>query len=252
MRIPNFLIIGAQRSGTTSLCSYLTLNRQIFLAQSPNEPKFFSREQEYVKGEEYYCKKYFATARGFLAAGEKSTEYMENVSVAERIYKFNPHMKLVYMLRHPVERAISNYWFSRNNKLEPRHINEALSLELEKYLKNPVKITRLYDVQPHAYITRGLYYDNLKLFYEVFPRKNIFCIVFEEFTADTQKVIKTLFSFLGVGQIDLSGNKIKPQRATERKENINSVLYKELEQFFIEKNKKIHTLTGKDVWQFWL
>lgn len=251
MKKPNFLIIGAARSGSTTLAYYLALHPQVYLPKTAEEPKFFSREQEYSKGIEYYLNKYFSSANGYLAVGEKSTEYMENLSAAKRVYQFNRDIKLICILRDPVERVISNYWWSVHNGVESRPINEAILIEWENYLKNPPQITQLLLSRPHAYIDRSLYYDNLKPFYELFQRRNIRCIIFEDFIKNKKRIVDELWFFLGLSPVDMPIKPMKAQRAVERKEHINTDLYKKLKSFFYEKNKNLPYLIGIDVWQFW-
>jgi len=242
MIIPNFLIIGAARSGTTSLVHCLNLHHQIFLPETNKEPKYFSREQEFKKGVEYYLNTYFSSTDKYKAVGEKTTEYMENLSVAERIYHFNSNMKLICMLRNPVERVISNYWWSVCNGLEDRPINIAVETEYENYLNNPEKVTIISSVRPHEYIRRSLYYENLRPFYQLFSVKNIKCIIFEEFMYNKEKITEDIFKFLDVEIIDLPIDSIKIQRDIERSHTLDSQLYKILRDFFYRENEKLSEL----------
>ena len=250
MKKPNFLIIGAARSGSTSLVRALSLHSGLYIPKTDAEPKFFSREQEYAKGIDYYLQKYFSSSDGYAAIGEKSTEYMENLSVAGRIYEFNPEMRLICILRDPVERAISNYWWSVQNHVEDRPIDEALKHEWKKYLKHPIKKSRLFYSRPHAYIDRSIYYENLRPFYELFPGK-IKCIIFEEFVKDDRRTVDDVWLFLGLSPQDRPYEMTKALRSVDRKVSLDPKIYQELKSFFLEKNTGLSELTQRDVWKFW-
>ncbi len=253
MKRPNFLIIGAARSGSTTLVRCLALHPRIYIPESGNEPKFFSREQEYSKGTEFYLQTYFSEADNYDAVGEKSTEYMENQSSAERIFSFDPRIKLICILRNPVERAISNYWWSVFNGLEKRNINDALEEALTQYLTNPSEIYALSSSRPHAYIDRGLYFRNLKPFYRFFSRDKIFCIIFEDFVVNKPGVIRDLLKFLEVGNDNLRArvSDVEPQRAVPKKDSLDPALYKTLARFYRTENKGLRELTGSVSLEAW-
>lgn len=251
MKKPDFLIIGAARSGSTTLARCLTMHPMIYIPESAVEPKFFSREQEYQKGREYYLSTYFSASDKYLAVGEKSTEYMENQSSAERIYNFDSQMKLICILRNPVERAISNYWWSVYNGLEKRPLNLAIEQEWEKYLRNPSDIHALSSARPHAYIDRGLYYRNLKPFYRFFPGKNIKCIIFEDFIVNQGDVVRGLLTFLDLPVGDLKPDAIPPQRAVPQADSLENTLYRSLRQFYRTENDGLSDLIGRDNLELW-
>lgn len=251
MKTPNFLIIGAARSGTTTLVHCLDFHPQIFFPKTDYEPKFFSREQEYKRGIEYYLDTYFSSADTYHAVGEKSTEYMENSSVAKRVYHFKHDMKCIALLRNPIERMISNYWWSVHNALEIRDINNAIKTEFENYLKNPEPVVSISSTRPHAYIDRSLYYDNLLPFYRLFAEENIKCFLFEEFIKNMKETIEILFKFLDVQEIEVSVASVRKQRSVERIHSLDPQLYKELTHFFYDKNKKLPQLTGLNIDWWW-
>ncbi len=110
MRLPEFIIGGAPRSGTTWLYELLDRHPDVHMAKPVKpEPKFFLRDDEYGKGLEYYANRWFADVEDGKIAGEKSTDYLESPSAAARIARDLPHVKLIFVLREPVARAYSNY-----------------------------------------------------------------------------------------------------------------------------------------------
>jgi len=251
VRGPDFLIIGAARSGSTTLVHHLSLHPKIYIPKTDVEPKFFSREQEYAKGTEFYLATYFPLAEGYSAVGEKSTEYMENQSSAGRIYRFSPDMKLICILRDPLERAISNYWWSVHNGVEYRPLNEAIEEEWKKYMENPAKILHLTSSRPHAYIDRSLYYDNLKPFFDLFPGEHIKCLLFEDFVERGTDVIRDIISFLGLSPDRPTSGNLDVQRAVRKRESLDPELGRRLRKFLHEKNRDLSALIGINVWRFW-
>jgi Sulfotransferase domain len=250
---PNFLIIGAARSGSTSLARCLALHPSVYLPAAEGEPKFFSREQEYRKGSAYYLNTYFSVADDYLAVGEKSTEYMENQRSAERIYHFDHEMKILCILRNPVERAISNYWWSVYNGLEKRQLNLAIEQEWDRFLNHPSGTYALSSSRPHAYIDRGLYYRNLQPFYSFFHDENIKCIIFEDFIRNKWDTIQNLLLFLNVPVADLNplDFAVAPQRAVPQTDTLGPNLYRNLKRFYRDENKGLPDLIGKDIGKFW-
>src|SRR5689334_22661946 len=93
------------------------------------EPKFFLVDHLYARGLEYYAGTWFAAAGEAQVAGEKSTDYLESAAAAARIARDLPRVKLVFILREPVERAYSNYLWSKMNGLETEDFETALALE---------------------------------------------------------------------------------------------------------------------------
>ena len=109
-KIPDFIIIGAAKSGTTSLYKYLCRHPQIFMC-TPKEPDFFSIDANYFKGIDWYYS-LFNEASPTQVCGEASTTYSrwhQHPKAAERIYQSLGQVKLIYIMRHPVDRAYSFY-----------------------------------------------------------------------------------------------------------------------------------------------
>lgn len=147
-RLPDFLIIGAMKSGTTTLYEYLERHPEVFMA-TPKEPNFFSMDEVYDKGPDWYAA-LFANAGVDQICGEASPSYSRFPrfpSTASRIAKTLPDVKILYIMRHPVERFYSNYVFDRSYGFRDS-IRETLDsrtyvletsnymLQIEKYLEH--------------------------------------------------------------------------------------------------------------------
>lgn len=176
---PNLFIIGAMKSGTTSLHTYLDSHPQIFMS-ALKEPNFLARDRSLDEAKEYLD--LFASAGDALIIGESSTSYsgLPTVTgVPERIAQFNPEARFIYVMRDPVERTISHYWHMVTRHGENRDIITA------------------FQEQPW-YLGRSHYAMQLAEYYKVFPRARIITLTLEELSKDTPTVLKQLFQWLGV------------------------------------------------------
>src|SRR5437773_5780230 len=130
MKLPDFIIGGAPRSGTTWLYELLDRHPEVYMAKPVRpEPKFFLVDELYERGIQHYFDTWFAGAAAYAAAGEKSTNYLESAAAAERIARDLPSVKLVFILREPAHRAYSNWMWSRMNGMETDDFEIALAQE---------------------------------------------------------------------------------------------------------------------------
>jgi sulfotransferase family protein len=198
LRLPDFLIGGAPRAGTTWLYALLDRHPGVFMAKPVTpEPKFFLVDSIYAKGLPFYSANWFAGADPALVAGEKSTDYLESAPAAERIARDLPTVKLVFILREPVERAYSNYLWTRMNGLETEGFETALALEDERERTLP---ERWRFARPFSYFSRGLYADLLEPYLERVARERILILRFEDIIAAPKRVATTLQGFLGLSE----------------------------------------------------
>jgi hypothetical protein len=190
----HFFIAGAQRSGTTYLHTILTEHPEIELNQPwwP-EPKFFLNADAPSRVNAY-LKKYYSREDATLH-GEKSVCYMEHTEVVERIARAFPDARIIFILRDPVDRAISNYWYSVGNKLEDATIEQALTDE--SFADRPYDKTKITGCPPYLYLQRGKYVGYLEKYFQHFDRKQIKILVSEDFF-NNQREISNLFEFLEI------------------------------------------------------
>ena len=200
MPLPNFLCVGAQKAGTTTLYDILIQHPQIYLPDI-KETKFFN--ERYDKGIGFY-EQFFSSYKGEKVIGEIDPDYMffEVNSVATRIYKhLGKDLKLIFMLRNPVDRAYSQYWMNVRRGIEKEPFDKAIALESQRIRKN------LFSKHNFSYISRGQYASQIKIFLEFFPIENMFFIIFEEdFIKNREKTIKNLLEFLDVEDVELNLN----------------------------------------------
>ena len=196
MRLPDFIIGGAPRSGTTWLYELLDRHPDVYMAKPVKpEPKFFLVDHLYEKGLQYYADTWFAPAGEWQVAGEKSTDYLESAAAAERIARDLPYVKLVFILREPADRAYSNYLWSRMNGIETEDFQTALRLEAERERTLPEKWKF---ARPFSYFSRGLYADLLQEYVKRFRREQILILRFEDIEERPSVLAVKLHRFLGV------------------------------------------------------
>lgn len=195
-RKPDFIIGGAARAGTTWLCRALCLHRGIYMPPSPPEPKFFPHDNIFARGLEYYCETFFSQAPHGACCGEKSTAYLDTPGTAARIHQLCPDVKLIFMLREPVERAFSNFLWTKQNGFEDEYSFErALAIEQVRTATLPESL-RL--VKPFSYAERSLYADLLRPYFALFPRTSILCLKMEDIHRDPTVLIQKALDFLRI------------------------------------------------------
>jgi hypothetical protein len=188
-------VIGAQRSGTTRLYHMLAQHPEIEMAQPVfPEPKFFLDPEQVARGPAYYDAHYFAGKAGAWLRGEKGTSYIESPAAAARIAAWYPRARILVLLRDPVERAISNYWFSVENGRETAPLAEAL---LREESQQGATASAGMSVSPFAYLRRGCYIDYLEEYERHFPPHQIHLVLHEQLTTN-QVALQRLYAFLAV------------------------------------------------------
>jgi hypothetical protein len=203
--LPNFVVIGASRSGTTSLHHYLGQHPDIyvsprkspnyFVAPDPQPPRENATLQAMAKQWISTQKAYEAEFRGVTderAVGDISPVYLQSIHAAKRIKDtLAPSTKFIAILRNPVDRAYAHYLGRRRDGLEPVEDFNAI---VERELAGPVND----DIAFGSYIGCGKYHHFLKPFYEQFPADNIRVYLFDQLQEDLPGLLRDLFLFLGV------------------------------------------------------
>jgi len=161
------------------------------------EPSFFFKSWEYSRGLDYYCSRWFSDVpESALAIGERSSQYLFGGStVAARIHNLLPDVKILFVLRNPIERAWANYRFTVLEGLEDRPFAEALAAEPER-MTNATGIWK--EIQPHAYIARGFYGEQLTGYLEFFDKSNILVLKSEDLATNTETNLTSVYTFIDV------------------------------------------------------
>ncbi len=205
-RLPTFVIVGAMKSGTTSLARWLKPHPQVFLSDI-KELHFF--DVHYDKGTDWYSR-HFAGAGPRPAVGEATPAYMYDEQAASRMHALLPEARLVAILRNPVDRAYSHYWHNRQRGNEPLGFRQAIEGEPERRRRDDQPYRHAY-----AYLDRGRYLPQLQRLTAHYPREQLLVQTFDDLRADPQSVYRRVCGFLGVDDtVELSniGRTFNPAR----------------------------------------
>ena len=196
--LPNYMVIGAAKCGTTSICDLLGAHPDVFMTH-PKEPAFFSHRKDPSKNWNWY-KSLFAGVTKEIAIGEGSTAYTHPdviYKAAEGIAAAIPQCRLIYMVRHPLKRLESDWRMRRRERWTPASINVA--------------------VREQANLVRhGLYWRNLSTYRQFFPDEQILILFLEDFSRSPEAALRRCCSHLGVRtDVDF----MDPQRPRNRAED---------------------------------
>jgi hypothetical protein len=193
---PNFLIIGVQKGGTSSLFYYLKYHPQV---RRPIKKEMHFFNTHYSKGLKWY-KAHFPLKSKNKLTGEASPDYIFHPLSAERVRQLNPDMKLIILLRNPVERAYSAYQMNRRLGVDPRStFQEAVDFELSHH----DKFANQYNDAKHNffYLERGKYAAQLSVWLNHFPKEQFLVINSQSFFENTSDELLKIYSFLKIDPV---------------------------------------------------
>ena len=199
--MPNFLIVGAAKAGTTSLYAYLRQHPEIFMPEW-KELSFFIGDPygplHQVKRDRYYIK-VFADACGHKAVGEASTSYLFDQAAADIIRDKLGVIKIIIILRDPVAMSYSLY-NQQVRKEGETCVSFESALEAEEKRRQSLNFRqRCYGWHAnYYYYQRGLYFEQVKRYLDNFGQERVKIILFDELTAATVKAVQAVYTFLGV------------------------------------------------------
>jgi hypothetical protein len=194
MTLPNFMIIGVAKAGTTSLYRYLDQHPQVFMCSEKGSNYFGYEDARAWKWTDegdppllrHFQARTFEQYQAFfdgvtdeIAIGEASPQYFRCPTAAQRIHECLPNVKLVASLRNPAERAFSGFLMRTRRGERVKSMYEELTPEA-------------------SHVREGLYHKRLKRYFDLFPSDQIKILIFEEFKQDPIKAVVELYDFLGV------------------------------------------------------
>ena len=204
-RLPDFLIIGAKRGGTTSMFNYLSSHPDVApLFPSPQQIKgVHYLDTNFHRGEMWYRSHFPVTGRGRTLVGEASPYYLGHPRAARRAAAVVPDAKLIVLLRHPVDRAYSHYRERSRNRGEPLSFEEAIEREPERLAGEVDRMLAddgyvSWEHEHHGYLTQSRYDELLPPWLDRFPRERILILRSEDLYRDAAATYGQALEFLGL------------------------------------------------------
>lgn len=222
-KLPRFFVVGTQKAGTTSLHDWLLQTKMVCLP-SLKETHFFSSNESFKMGIDWYVNQFSNCNNNQLVYGEICPEYLYSNIAPLNIKKIIPNPKLIFIIRHPIERAYSQFLMAKKNGHENLDFYRALNIEKERIMESEIFRSR------YGYLDRSLYIQQIQRYRNLFSEKLFHFIKFEDLI-DNSKIGKQTFQnlcqFIGLdGSIadHINRNKKNPA-STPRILFIRDILY---------------------------
>jgi hypothetical protein len=253
-RLPDFVILGAMKSGTTTLYDTLAQHPQV-LPCIAKEVHFF--DLDYANGLSWYRAHFPVDAYARLRAlatgkkvvtGEATPYYLFHPHAPGRLRRVVPHARLIALLRDPVDRAYSHYRHNLVTKEETLTFEDALAAE-EGRLRGELDRMRADDsyvsvnYRAYSYVTRGIYVDQLRVYGELFPREQLLVLKAEDYFDDPGAVYSRVLAFLGLGRAVPAGVKLP---GPVRHPAVPAAAAQRLRELFRPHNERLYDYLGVD------
>lgn len=262
-RAPDFLIVGAQKGGTTSLHAYLAQHPNVFPAVR-KEVHFFETPAIRIKGDRWY-RSFFPTQlylrRQELRLGSavltgEATAYLPYPRVPQLLHAINPEARLIVLLRNPIERAYSHYWHVRRSYpgLETHSFSDAIRIEQQRIQADVDRSARdeWYDdvtFRSFSYVSSGKYAEQLKRWLAVFPRENLFIRESEHFFENPEMTMKEVCTFLEIPDCEVDVSEWHNRGASRYQPGAEDREF--LIRAFADDRSELQSLLGRDFGATW-
>jgi hypothetical protein len=245
--LPDFIIIGTQRGGTTSLYNYLSEHPRVAPARQ-KEIHYFSRQ--YDRGRDWY-EAFFPRHRGLRGriTGEASPYYLFHPYSPQRVKDLCPDAKLICLLRDPVARAFSQYRLSVRNGWETLSFEDAIAAEQSRLAPELERLARLpyyesFSHGSHSYVSRGRYIEQLPGWMQLFGRSQLLIVRSEDLFEDAPSVYAEVLAFLGLPDHELRS--YERFNAGAEAEQIAPETRRSLVDHFRGYNEELYRFLGRD------
>jgi hypothetical protein len=244
--LPDYLMIGVQKGGSSSLHHYINQHPQVIKALK-KEIHFF--DQSYDKGVDWY-RSHFPKANKMTdskVTGDFSPYYIFHPLVPKRVHDLLPEVKLIVLLRNPIDRAYSQYHHNVRRGREKRSFEDAINGEVERIELQEEKIIAnprhsLYIHQHTSYLSRGMYARQISRWLKFFPREQFLILQSETLFRLPEEVYQEVLAFLGLSPWRPSEF---PQKNVGRYEQLSSSTRQKLERFYEVENQKLYAMIGR-------
>jgi len=244
MKKLDFLCVGAQKSGTSALYHYLSLHQDIQMPKQ-KELHFFDNEKYFVRNDIRYdvYHSHFDFGDDRLK-GEITPIYMYWDDAIKRIWRYNPYIKIIVLLRNPIKRAYSHWNMESYRGAENLDFFEAIKTEEMRGKEALPHKHRVY-----SYKDRGFYSEQLRNIYRFFPKNQVLVLRYDKFKQNTLESLNAITSFLGISNFDDITKKIIHATPYDRKMTYEEFVY--LKDSYIYEIKTIEKMLDWDCSQ-WL
>ena len=232
----NFLVIGAQKCGTTALDRYLRKHPQIGLPPK-KELHFFDTPHYFVSDSPYkHYHKHFNFKTKKLIYGEITPSYIYCQESPRRIYEYNPRIKIVAIIRNPVDRAYSHWNMNRKHGIDTLPFEEAIAQEKERALH-----TRPYQDLVFSYTDRGFYSEQIRRYQRYFKDHNLHFVCYDDLKNKPTETLESICAFLGVNPLNIP---IPTDHQLDYPESLHPEIRKQLQDLFRHDIHEVERLLG--------
>ena len=245
-RLPDFLIIGGKKCGTTALYAYLTQHPSVAPALK-KEIYYFNAF--FAKGRAWY-RSFFPLRSAAGMTGEATPDYLFHPAAAQRVHDCVPGARLLVILRNPIERAYSFYNHNLRAGLETLSFEDALAEEDQRLAGEREKIERDPDhfsfaYMHHSYKLRGVYVDQLEEWTRLFPKEQLCVLSTEDLYAEPQATLERAFESLGLAYA--APREFKKLNAAPPYPDMDPATRTELEEYFRPHNQRLYEFLERDL-----
>lgn len=235
VKSPDFIIIGSQKCGTTSLYHYLAQHPKI-ISSIIKEIHFWSRNFE--QGLEWYLAQFPPLPqKQKMLTGEASPSYLDHYETPERLFQDFPDLKLIVLLRNPVDRAISHYHHWQREGWAYREFQAAVETEIKQLQNNEQDFWS----QPNGYVSRGVYIKFIKKWMSIFPKEQFLIIQSEDFYKNPPQLLSQVYQFIGVSNQKLDSYK---QYNSGSYSSIDPAIIEALKNYYKPYNAELEEFLG--------
>jgi hypothetical protein len=243
--LPDALIIGAMKSGTSSLHYYLTQHPQV-IAPLRKEVHYF--DLNFGRGESWYRANFGREGQAGVNI-DSSPYYLFHPLVPQRAHALVPEARLVVLLRDPVRRAYSHYWHQRNKGRESLSFEDAIAAEPDRIdraheLLARGEIERSDAHQYFSYLARGRYAEQLERWLQFYPREQLLVLRFEDLARDPLLLTNEALAYVGLPP--LGGARLEP-RNTLKYPPVNPATAERLREYFAPHDAALTKLLGRSM-----
>ncbi|WP_394175038.1 sulfotransferase family protein [Thalassotalea litorea] len=229
--IVNFIIAGTQKGGTTALDFYLRQHPEIEMAKK-KEVHFFDRDDRYQRWRNiaYYHKNFNVKSNNALI-GEATPSYMYSGDAIKRIYEYNPDIKLICVLRNPIERAYSHWNMARQNQFEALPFGLSIEKEADRIRQHLPSICQRY-----SYIDRGFYSEQIRRMQRYFNAEQLLFIRHESLKQSPTETLAKVTDFLQISPFpkiqakDVHSRPYETTMSATERARLNDIYYYEIKQ----------------------